>query len=124
MEIVESVIVSPATLPVVRERLIDALAAAAFTFRKEGFQSTWKRVRPPNKPEDGIPLEIDSVFGDRDRELLQLPRKRDLEFVPPEEDTRRLFEECDVALYNARILNEALAYSTPDFFRSNPVIKV
>ena len=37
---------------------------------------------------------------------------------------RKLFEECEVALYSSRILNEALAYSTPDFFSRNPVIKV
>ena len=37
---------------------------------------------------------------------------------------RRLFEECEVALYSCRILNEALAYATPESFRKNPVIKV
>lgn len=173
METVESVIISPETSPVVRERLIDVLAAAAFTFHgpgKEGFQSTWRRVRPLNKPEDGIPFDMqDSMFdptlpghrtrpvagpapqvtyvstphvnrsarrqdsdqsqggrhrGHRDRDLPTPPRRKDREFIPPEEDMRRLFEECDVALHNSRILNEALAYSTPDSFRSNSVIKV
>ena len=174
MDTVESVILSQTTSPVVRERLIDVLAAAAFTFRKEGFQSTWKRVRPQNKPEDGIPFDTqDSMFdpttqgsrtrthaspapqttyvntphsphvsrmgprrqdsdqsqgnrhrGHRDRELPQPPRRRDREYIPPDEDMRRLFEECDVALHNVRILNEALAFATPDSFRSNAVIKV
>ena len=174
METVESVVVSRTTSPVVRERLIDVLAAAAFTFRKEGFQSSWKRVRPPNKPEDGIPFDTqDAMFdptmqghrarthasptpqvtpvntphsphtsrirsrrqdsdqghgnrppGHRERELPQPPRRRDREYIPPDEDMRRLFEECDVALYNTRILNEALAYTTPDSFRSDPLIKV
>ena len=167
METVESVIRSQTTSPVVRERLVDVLAAAAFTFRKEGFQSTWKRVRPPNKPEDGIPFDTqDSMFdptmqghrmrthaspipqvtyvnapnslyvpemgstprdwdqGQRNRhrnhELPQPPRK----VIPLEEDMRRLFEECSMALSHARILNEALAYATPDSFRNNSVIKV
>src|SRR5258708_7623789 len=66
METIESVIISTGTSPVVRERIIDVLAAAAFTFHgpgKEGFQSTWKRVRPPNAPEDGIPFDTqDSMF--------------------------------------------------------------
>ena len=177
METVEFVILSPTTSPVVRERLMDVLAAAAFTFHgpgKEGFQSTWKRVRPPNKPEDGIPFDMeDSMFdptqgnrsrtltspapqptyvntphspqvlrpnarrqdsdqghggrqqrGHRERELPRPPRQADRRLIPPEEDMRRLFEECEVALYSCRILNEALAYATPESFRKNPVIKV
>ena len=175
METVEFVILSPTTSPVVRERLMNVLAAAAFTFHgpgKEGFQSTWKRVRPPNKPEDGIPFDLgDSMFdptqGNRSRTLtspvpqatyvntphspqvrrpkrhdseqghggrhhrgqgtnreLPTPPRPDRRLIPPEEDMRRLFEECEVALYSCRILNEALAYATPESFRKNPVIKV
>jgi hypothetical protein len=173
METVEYVILSPATSPVVRERLMDVLAAAAFTFHgpgKEGFQSTWRRVRPPNKPEDGIPFDMDDSMFDptqgnrlrgltspvqqaayvnapqsppvhrqnprrqdsdpsrqrnhRDRELPKPPRRADRGLIPFEEDMRRLFEECEVAVYNSRILNEALAFGTPESFRRNPVIKV
>jgi len=168
METVEYVILSPTTSPVVRERLLDVLAAAAFTFHgpgKEGFQSTWKRVRPPNKPEDGIPFDMDdSMFdptqGHRSRTLTspvpqvtyvntpnspqvhrpntgrqdsdqsqhrtlpKPPRKTERGLISLEEDMRRLFEECEVAVYNTRILNEALAYGTPESFRRNPVIKV
>jgi len=62
METVESVITTPTTSPVVRERLIDVLAAAAFMFHgpnEEGFQSTWERVRPPHKPKGGAPFDMD-----------------------------------------------------------------
>lgn len=172
METVESVILSPTTSPVVRERLMDVLAAAAFTFHgpgREGFQSTWKRVRPPNKPEEGIPFDMeDSMFdptqghrsralanpatqvtyvntpqspqvhrpstrrqdsdqghtGRQHRGLPRPPRNADRGLIPPEEDMRRLFEECEVAVYSSRILNEALVYGTPESFRKNPVIKV
>src|SRR5258706_10282561 len=66
MDAVEFVILHPNSSPVFRERLMDILAGAAFTFHgpgKEGFQSTWKRVRPPNKPEEGIPFDMeDSMF--------------------------------------------------------------
>jgi len=161
METVEYVILSSTTSPVVRERLLDVLAGAAFTFHdpgKEGFQSTWKRVRPPNKPEDGIPFDMnDPMFnptqGHRPRTLtspmLQVtyvntpnspqvhgPNTRrqnsdqSQHRTPPsglialEEDMRRLFEECEVALHNTRILNEALVYSTPKSFSINPFIKV
>ena len=159
---------SQATSPVVRERLIDVLAAAAFTFRKEGFQSAWKRIRPRNKPEDGIPFDMDdSMFqpsmeryrtlsltpqvppmnapgsphlhrlssesqdldqsqdrGRRDRELPQPRDQRVFASDAPKEGMRRLFEECDVARYSTRILNESLVYATPDSLRSNPVIRV
>ena len=167
MEAVEYVILYPTTSPVVRERLMDVLAAAAFTFHgpgKEGFQSTWRRVRPPTKPEDGIPFDKDDAMfdptqGNRSRNLTspvpqvtyvntpnspQVPRpstvrqdsagrqrpnlpkppKPDRGLIPPDEDIRRLFEECEVALYGTRILNEALAFATPETFRRNPVIKV
>ena len=61
MDAVESVILAPNSSPVVKEELLDVLAGAAHTFRgvrREGFQSTWKRVRPRNKPEDGIPFDV------------------------------------------------------------------
>ena len=163
METVEDFILSPNTSPVVKERLIDVLAGAAFTFHgpgKEGFQSTWKRVRPPNKPEDGIPFDMDdpmfdSTRGDRSRTLtspvpqvtyVNTPDSPQVQVHPPntrgqdsdqsrhqtlpsgliplEEDIRRLFEEREVAVYNTRILHEALMYTSPESFRRNPVIEV
>ena len=172
METVEYIILTPTTSPVVRERLVDVLAAAAFTFHgpgKEGFQSTWRRVRPPTKPEDGIPFDKDDAMfdptqGNRSRTLTSpVPQvtymnthhspqvlqpntvrrdsdqgragrqrghlwepshKADRGLSSPEEDTRKLFEECNWALYSSRILNEALANSTPHIFSRNPVIKV
>lgn len=47
---------APTTSPVVRERLLDVLASAAYTYGrnpgKEGFAQTWKRVRPSWKAEE------------------------------------------------------------------------
>jgi len=162
MDTVEYVILSPTTSPVVRKRLMDVLAGAAFTFHgpgKEGFQSTWKRVRPLNKPKDGIPFDMDDPMfvptqdhrlrtltspvsqvayvntpnppqvhrsntrrqdSDQSRHrTLPKPRRKTVE-----EHMRRLFEECEMVVYNSIILNAALADDTPDSFRSNPVIKV
>ena len=81
MEAVESIILSQSTSAVVRERLIDVLGGAAFSFHgpgKEGFQSTWKRIRPLNKPEGGIPFDLqDSMFDptmqSRTRPLISPP---------------------------------------------------
>ncbi len=68
MDAVEYVILTLTGEPVVRGRLMDVLAGAAFTFHgpgKEGFQSTWKRVRPLNKPEEGIPFNMGYPMFDR-----------------------------------------------------------
>ena len=50
----EEVINAEGTSPVVRERLLDVLASAAYVYGKkpgkEGYMSLWKRVRPTWKP--------------------------------------------------------------------------
>ncbi|KAG8715352.1 hypothetical protein FRC11_004522 [Ceratobasidium sp. 423] len=54
-------------------------------------------------------------------------RPRDVEsaygVISPEEDMRRLFEECDIARDNCRILADSLVYATPESITSNTVIK-
>jgi hypothetical protein len=138
METVESVILGPTTSTVVRERLIDVLAAAAFMFHgpgEEGFQSTWKRVRPPHKPEGGIPFDMENpmfnvtVPGTHSPHVhsvrsLSLPgRRRDQDPILSEEDMRMISRECDIALRRARILKDALENAAPGSFRSDPIIK-
>jgi hypothetical protein len=34
--------------------------------------------------------------------------------IPPEEDIRRLFQECKIGQGNARLLAESLAYAKPE----------
>lgn len=51
----EEVLMSGSTSPVVRERLLDVLAAAAFTHPghgKDGYRGLWKKVKPPHKPDE------------------------------------------------------------------------
>ncbi|CAE6409330.1 unnamed protein product [Rhizoctonia solani] len=43
--------------------------------------------------------------------------------ISPEEDMRRLFEECEIARDNCRILADSLVYATPESITSNTVIK-
>ncbi|CAE6538926.1 unnamed protein product [Rhizoctonia solani] len=43
--------------------------------------------------------------------------------ISPEEDIRRLFEECEIARDNSRILADSLVYATPESITSNNVIK-
>jgi len=146
MDTVEDVILSPTTSPVVRERLMDVLAGATFTFHgpgKEGFQSTWKRVRPPNKPEGGIPFDMnDFVFESHRSRPLTSPVPQVTYANTPsspqvhQPNTRRqdsdqsrhrtlpsgpiapeedMQNRREVAVYGDLVLNESLGYSlSPD----------
>jgi hypothetical protein len=44
--------------------------------------------------------------------------------IPPEEDIRRLFQECVIGQGNASLLSQALALSTPEDLKRKDVIKV
>ena len=44
--------------------------------------------------------------------------------IPPEEDMRRLFQECRFAHGNAQLLNEVLAFASPEDLREKDIIKV
>ncbi|KAM6493422.1 hypothetical protein JOM56_011556 [Amanita muscaria] len=56
----EELIASTRTSPVVRERLLDVVAAAAYNSSKDSsFRNLWRRVKPADKPEEGIPFELD-----------------------------------------------------------------
>ncbi|KZO97597.1 hypothetical protein CALVIDRAFT_597507 [Calocera viscosa TUFC12733] len=43
--------------------------------------------------------------------------------ISPEEDRRRLLEECDIAKSNAMLLREALVFAKPEELEDNPLIK-
>ena len=44
--------------------------------------------------------------------------------IPPEEDMRRLFQECRFAQGNAQLLSEALAFASPEDLQEKDIIKV
>ncbi|KAG8814040.1 hypothetical protein FRC17_001310 [Serendipita sp. 399] len=181
LENLEDVINAETTSPVVRERLLDVLASAAYKFGKmpgkEGFATTWRRVRPSWKPAEGLPFDsleglFDSAFPrrpvpaqsagqfveqprerredrdrgkkDRDRDkhsqqqrqlealqghgyrthaTPQVPSRRDRGIIPPDEDIRRLFQECEVAKTNAQLLSNCLTYANTATFATDPVIQ-
>ena len=60
LDTLDDVLTSQRTSPVVRERLLDVLAAAAYaassgTLKYEtGFCSLWKKVKPAGKPDEVI----------------------------------------------------------------------
>ncbi|KAG8749434.1 hypothetical protein FRC14_001378, partial [Serendipita sp. 396] len=178
LENLEDVINAETTSPVVRERLLDVLASAAYKFGKmpgkEGFAAIWRKVRPSWKPAEGLPFDsleglFDSAFPrrlgpaqppgqsveprerredrdrakkerDRDKHLLQqqrqldghgyrthatppVPTRRDRGIIPPDEDIRRLFQECEVAKTNAQLLSNCLTFASPSTFSADPVIQ-
>ncbi|CAE6417258.1 unnamed protein product [Rhizoctonia solani] len=60
--------------------------------------------------------------GERRRERVQNVEST-YAVISPEEDMRRLFEECEIARDNCRILADSLVYATPESITSNNVIK-
>ncbi|KAF9219339.1 hypothetical protein BS17DRAFT_427154 [Gyrodon lividus] len=73
VEALEDVLTSSRTSPVVRERLMEVLAAAAFITSsrsqsggkekdKEGFRGLWCRLKPADKPESGVPFDTDDAM--------------------------------------------------------------
>lgn len=74
IDTVDEVLTSSRTSPVVRERLMEVLAAAAYiTTRsqqgwkdkdKDGFRALWCRLKPADKPDAGIPFDTqDAMFS-------------------------------------------------------------
>ncbi|KAJ7619451.1 hypothetical protein FB45DRAFT_839940 [Roridomyces roridus] len=176
LDILEYTLGSSCTAPVVRERLMDVLAAAAYASgaKKESrFRGLWRRVKPRDKPEEGVPFDTDDAmfnpplnalrhaaqgyeFENTDPTVVVYPggtqtapetppiaTKQPLQrknsdvtpdekssgkshrdhhrgIIPPDEDMRRLFQECKIGVGNANLLNEALATATPEL--RNPVI--
>lgn len=154
----EDLINSPRTSPVVRERVLHVIAAAAYASgskKDSGFRGLWKRVKPADKPDEGIPLDNDEAMfhppvSSRGshfeiplvsyHEASPLPldstpltplhnpqRKRKSptrnRIIPPEEDIRRLFQECQIGQWNASLLSQALALATPEDLKRKDVIK-
>ena len=58
MDTVEDTLTFPRTSPVVRERLLDVLAAAAYASsatslkNASSFRILWRKVKPPGKPDE------------------------------------------------------------------------
>lgn len=153
LETLEDLLSSTRTSPVVRERLLEVVAAAAYASGskrdgrgdRDGFRGLWRRVKPYDKPDEGIPFDTDDAMFQPPasgrlsqyevplvsyREASPLPadaipptpppnppRKRRSpvrnRIIPPEEDMRRLLEECKIGQGNALLLAEALVVCKP-----------
>ncbi|KIJ47354.1 hypothetical protein M422DRAFT_45885 [Sphaerobolus stellatus SS14] len=117
LEALEDVLTAPGTSPVVRERLFDVLAAAAYTHPgspREGYRVLWRKIKPPNKPEEGIPFDDDEAMLNPAPPQPRPSPALQNQVIPIHEDMRRLFEECVVAKGNATLLNESLTFATPE----------
>jgi len=70
LDTLEELLSSPRTSPVVRERVLEVVAAAAYAsgnkkdvrHEKDEFRGLWKRVRPLDKPEEGIPFDTEDAM--------------------------------------------------------------
>ncbi|EAU87566.2 hypothetical protein CC1G_11875 [Coprinopsis cinerea okayama7 len=157
LDTIEGILKNPQTNPVVAERLLEVVAAAAYASGrrkndKDGFRGLWLRVKAPDKPDEGIPFDSqDSMFippttgrtsaydipivayqqaspiqGDTASPGLKPPRRHKSpnrnRIIPPEEDMRRLFQECKIGQGNASLLSEALINCTPSQFKKSEII--
>ncbi|KAG5651828.1 hypothetical protein H0H81_007260 [Sphagnurus paluster] len=160
LDTLEDLLSTPKTSPVVRERVLDVISAAAYASgTNSAFRALWKRVKPADKPEQGVPLDnADAMYTppvsgrlshyDNSIPLIahQEPspvyptdlapltpqpnpprRKRSPEsrnrIIPPDEDIRRLFQECKIGVGNASLLSQALLHSKPEELKKKDVIK-
>ncbi|KAG7095922.1 hypothetical protein E1B28_006606 [Marasmius oreades] len=61
----EDLLLSSRTSPVVKERVLDVLAAAAYASgskKDTGFRGLWKKVKPHDKPDEGMPFDTDDAM--------------------------------------------------------------
>ncbi|KAK1220511.1 hypothetical protein PQX77_016721 [Marasmius sp. AFHP31] len=67
LETLEELLLSSRTNPVVKQRVMDVLAAAAYASgskKDTGFRGLWKRVKPHDMPDEGMPFDTeDSMFN-------------------------------------------------------------
>ncbi|KAH9988894.1 hypothetical protein BJV77DRAFT_1019728 [Russula vinacea] len=188
LDTLDDVLGSHRTSPVVRERLLDVLAAAAYASTgpshktESSFRLLWKKVKPAGKPDEGVPFDPDDAMFNPpsprrstaaplppsyqppvhlqvlqtapppttqpqappppvppqplppqpQTQAPQLPSRAKREtpslgqlqrVIPPEEDMRRLFQECRFANGNAQLLSEALTFASPEDLRDKEIIK-
>src|SRR5229473_3861544 len=80
---------------------------------------------PPPPPQSQPPQPQTQTQQPPNRAKREAPSHGQLQrVIPPEEDMRRLFQECRFANGNAQLLNEALAFATPEDLREKEIIKV
>ncbi|KAJ6476177.1 hypothetical protein C8R45DRAFT_371809 [Mycena sanguinolenta] len=157
LDTLEDLVISSRTSPVVRERVMEVIAAAAYASgskKDAGFRGLWRRVKPHDKPEEGVPFDTeDAMFNPPHPTVPEIPGQtppvgedlpnpdnytvapipthhattsavRDTppgrrhrsrgRFIPPDEDIRRLFQECTIGVGNANLLSQALSVAAPE----------
>ncbi|KAK7695193.1 hypothetical protein QCA50_002383 [Cerrena zonata] len=149
IDTLEEVINSTRTAPVVRERLLQVLAAAAYAsgsaskpgrLEKDPFRQLWRRVKNHEQPDEGIPFDAnDAMFNPPltpvpPPDLTSIPPHQrpshtrhkspsQPRIIPPDEDRRRLLQECKIGKGNAALLSEALTFAKPEDLKQKSIIK-
>ncbi|KAI0789425.1 hypothetical protein C8Q75DRAFT_765583 [Abortiporus biennis] len=145
LDTLDDTLSSSRTSPVVKERLLQVLAAAAYytspTKHRHELRALWKRHKEPDQPEEGIPFDPNDAMLNpptpkpRGDASPQIPPQRppitpnsrhkqsSQRIIPPEEDRRRLLQECKVGRGNAALLSEALAFAKPEDLKQKPLIQ-
>ena len=88
--------------------------------------TTQPQAPPPPPPPQPLPPQPQSQAPQPpNRVKRETPSLGQLQrVIPPEEDMRRLFQECRFANGNAQLLSEALTFASPEDLREKEIIKV
>ncbi|KAH6911881.1 hypothetical protein BKA70DRAFT_1559439 [Coprinopsis sp. MPI-PUGE-AT-0042] len=141
LDTLEELIKSGRSTPVVTDRLLEIIAAAAYASgrhkkgsEKDGFRGLWLRVKPADKPDEGIPFDSeDAMFSPPSarastyetgaivpavalQQASPLPAENFApvrhkpagtrnRIIPHDEDIRRLFQECKMAEFHKKCEN-------------------
>ncbi|EJU00250.1 hypothetical protein DACRYDRAFT_117303 [Dacryopinax primogenitus] len=99
--------------------------------------STPSHLLPSTQPEPqraSLPVPLARTASGQNLPSLALPtpsayaqprlaQRKSARVISPEEDRRRLLEECDIAKSNATLLREALVYAKPEGLEENALIQ-
>ncbi|KAJ7584972.1 hypothetical protein C8J56DRAFT_949541 [Mycena floridula] len=125
--------------------VVSAAAYASGSKKDTGFRGLWRKVKPPGKPDEGVPFKTDDAMFNPpvpsqnqqiDVPTLAIPDanpvppdseisvttnrrespSRSSPIIPPEEDIRRLFQECKIGQANASLLSRVLVMGKPEDF--------
>ncbi|KAJ7145882.1 hypothetical protein C8R44DRAFT_863719 [Mycena epipterygia] len=129
LDTVEDLLTSSRTSPVVRKRVMDVLAAAAYASGSKtdtGFCGLWRRVKPRDKPEEGVPFDTeDPMFNPPPAdEGNELTRKIGFLTATTSEDWMLVLDVCEHASASKSSAKEAARALRREFKYGKPAAQL
>ena len=111
MDTLEDVLTSQRTSPVVRERLLDVLAAAAYASsatslkNESSFRLLWRKVKPPGKPDEVSLTPYVQVRTEASSRVCRLIRTTPCSILPHQDEAPRLARRLVTRLFTRNHYN-------------------